>query len=62
MNTASSTPSPSPPQKATIVREYGPFPVGRAGGVSGVEAKGDLLFCGGIKAPVVRAVRRPART
>jgi glutamine cyclotransferase len=31
------------------------------GGVSGVEAKGDLLFCGGIKAPVVRAVRRPAR-
>jgi outer membrane protein assembly factor BamB len=31
------------------------------GGVSGVEAKGDLLFCGGIKAPVVRAVKRPAR-
>ena len=32
------------------------------GGVSGVEAKGDLLFCGGIEAPVVRAVKRPART
>jgi len=31
------------------------------GGVSGLEAKGDLLFCGGIKAPVVRAVKRPAR-
>jgi outer membrane protein assembly factor BamB len=31
------------------------------GGVSGVEAKGDLVFCGGIKAPVVRAVRRPVR-
>jgi outer membrane protein assembly factor BamB len=31
------------------------------GGVSGVEAKGDLLFCGGIKQPVVRAVKRPAR-
>lgn len=31
------------------------------GGVSGLEAKGDLLFCGGIKAPVVRAVRRPAK-
>jgi len=30
-------------------------------GVSGLEAKGDLLFCGGIKAPVVRAVKRPAR-
>jgi hypothetical protein len=32
------------------------------GGVSGLEAKGDLLFCGGIKTPVVRAVKRPART
>jgi glutamine cyclotransferase len=31
------------------------------GGVSGLEAKGDLLFCGGIKTPVVRAVKRPAR-
>jgi outer membrane protein assembly factor BamB len=31
------------------------------GGVSGLEAKGDLLFCGGIKAPVVRAIKRPAR-
>jgi outer membrane protein assembly factor BamB len=31
-------------------------------GVSGLEAKGDLLFCGGIKTPVVRAVKRPART
>jgi glutamine cyclotransferase len=31
------------------------------GGVSGLEAKGDLLFCGGIKSPVVRAVKRPAR-
>lgn len=31
------------------------------GGVSGLEAKGDLLFCGAIKAPVVRAVKRPAR-
>jgi outer membrane protein assembly factor BamB len=30
-------------------------------GVSGLEAKGDLLFCGGIKTPVVRAVKRPAR-
>jgi outer membrane protein assembly factor BamB len=29
--------------------------------VSGLEAKGDLLFCGGIKTPVVRAVKRPAR-
>jgi outer membrane protein assembly factor BamB len=27
--------------------------------VSGLEAKGDLLFCGGIKAPVIRAVKRP---
>ncbi|MGA7123463.1 MAG: glutamine cyclotransferase [Polyangiaceae bacterium] len=33
-----------------------------AGGVSGVEAKGDLLFCGAIERPVVRAVKRPART
>ena len=32
-----------------------------AGGVSGLEAKGDLLFCGGIKTPVVRAVKRPSR-
>lgn len=32
------------------------------GGVSGVEAKGDLLFCGAIKAPVVRAIKRPKRT
>ena len=32
------------------------------GGVSGLEAKGNLLFCGAIKAPVVRAVKRPART
>ena len=32
------------------------------GGVSGVEAKGDLIFCGGLEAPVVRAVKRPART
>jgi glutamine cyclotransferase len=31
------------------------------GGVSGLEAKGDLFFCGGIKSPVVRAVKRPAR-
>ena len=31
------------------------------GGVSGVEAKGDLLFCGAIKSPVVRAVKRPGR-
>jgi outer membrane protein assembly factor BamB len=31
------------------------------GGVSGLEAKGDLLFCGGIKSPVVRAVKRPSR-
>ncbi len=30
-------------------------------GVSGLEAKGDLLFCGGIKTPVVRAVKRPSR-
>ncbi len=30
-------------------------------GVSGLEAKGDLLFCGGIKRPIVRAVRRPSR-
>ena len=29
--------------------------------VSGLEAKGDLLFCGGITTPVVRAVKRPAR-
>ena len=32
------------------------------GGVSGLEAKGDLFFYGGIKTPVVRAVQRPART
>lgn len=32
------------------------------GGVSGLEAKGDLLFCGGIKRPVVRAVKRTPRT
>jgi len=32
------------------------------GGVSGLEAKGDLLFCGAIRTPVVRAVKRPART
>lgn len=31
-------------------------------GVSGLEAKGDLLFCGGIKKPIVRAVKRPSRT
>ncbi len=31
------------------------------GGVSGVEAKGDVVFCGAIKAPVVRAVKRPVR-
>jgi outer membrane protein assembly factor BamB len=31
------------------------------GGVSGLEAKGDLLFCGGIKKPVVRAIKRPTR-
>jgi glutamine cyclotransferase len=31
------------------------------GGVSGLEAKGDLLFYGAIKRPVVRAVKRPAR-
>jgi glutamine cyclotransferase len=31
-------------------------------GVSGLEAKGDLFFCGGgPKAPVVRAVKRPSR-
>jgi glutamine cyclotransferase len=31
-------------------------------GVSGLEAKGDLLFCGGgVKTPVVRAVKRPSR-
>jgi glutamine cyclotransferase len=30
--------------------------------VSGLEAKGDLLFCGGgFKTPVVRAVKRPSR-
>jgi outer membrane protein assembly factor BamB len=29
--------------------------------VSGLEANGDLLFCGGIKTPVVRAVKRPSR-
>ena len=30
--------------------------------VSGLEAKGDLFFCGGgAKTPVVRAVKRPAR-
>ena len=34
-----------------------------AGGVSGLEAKGDLFFCGGGgKTPVVRAVKRPSRT
>ena len=26
-----------------------------------LEAQGDLLFCGGIKTPVIRAVKRPAR-
>ncbi len=32
-------------------------------GVSGLEAKGDLLFCGGgMTTPVVRAVKRPSRT
>jgi len=31
-------------------------------GVSGLEAKGDLFFCGGGgKTPVVRAVKRPSR-
>jgi outer membrane protein assembly factor BamB len=31
-------------------------------GVSGLEAKGDLFFCGGgVKTPVVRAVKRPSR-
>ena len=30
-------------------------------GVSGLEAKGDVLFRGGIKRPVVRAVKRPSR-
>lgn len=30
-------------------------------GVSGLEANGDLLFCGGIKRPIVRAVKRPTR-
>jgi len=30
-------------------------------GVSGLGAKGDLLFCGGIQTPVVRAVKRPSR-
>ncbi|HXU02333.1 MAG TPA: glutamine cyclotransferase, partial [Polyangia bacterium] len=34
MNTASSTPSKSPRQKATVVREYGPFPVERVHGVT----------------------------
>jgi glutamine cyclotransferase len=28
--------------------------------VSGLEGKGDLLFCGGIKKPIIRAVKRPA--
>jgi glutamine cyclotransferase len=32
------------------------------GGVSGLEGRGDVLFCGGITTPVVRAVKRPART
>ena len=31
------------------------------GGVSGLEAKGDVLLCGSTDAPVVRAVTRPAR-
>jgi hypothetical protein len=30
-------------------------------GVSGLEANGGLLFCGGIKRPIVRAVKRPTR-
>jgi hypothetical protein len=31
-------------------------------GVSGLEAKGDLFFCGGGgKTPVLRAVKRPSR-
>src|SRR5258708_35064696 len=34
MNTASSTQSSSTRQKATIVREYGPFPVERVHGVT----------------------------
>lgn len=29
-------------------------------GVSGLEGRGNLLFCGGIKRPIVRAVKRPA--
>jgi glutamine cyclotransferase len=32
------------------------------GGVSGLEAHGDVLFCGGIKTPVVRVVKRPAQS
>jgi glutamine cyclotransferase len=32
-----------------------------SGGVSWVEAKGDLLFCGSTQSPVVRAFERPAR-
>jgi len=31
-------------------------------GVSGLEASGGLLFCGGIKRPILRAVKRPARS
>ncbi len=30
-------------------------------GVSGLEAKGDVFFCGGGGSPVVRAVKRPSR-
>ena len=31
-------------------------------GVSGLEVKGELLFCGGIKRPIVRALRRARET
>src|SRR3954453_13207006 len=34
MNTASSSQSRSSPQKASVVREYGPFPVARVHGVT----------------------------
>lgn len=31
------------------------------GGISGVEAKGDVVYCGAIKSPTVRAVKKPGR-
>ena len=44
MNTASATQSPSTRQKATVVREYGPFPVE---GVHGVTHDGTTLYIAG---------------